>query len=101
VPVHGAVLARAARAPRLHPDFGGSFSLKSVAPALVPGLGYEDLDIGEGSAASTVLEALLLRAGSIPADERARLRRQLMDDCQRDTLATVKVYERLVSVPPP
>ena len=35
-----------------HPDFGGSFSLKSVAPALVSGLGYEDLEIGEGSAAS-------------------------------------------------
>ena len=84
-----------------HPEFGGSFGLKSVAPALVPGLGYEDLDIGEGSAASTVLEALLLREDSVPAADRATLRRQLMDYCERDTLATVKVYERLVSVPSP
>jgi hypothetical protein len=84
-----------------HRDFGGSFSLKSVAPALVFGLGYEDLEIGEGSAASTVLETLLLRGDSIPASDRATLRRQLMDYCERDTLATVKVYERLVSVPPP
>jgi hypothetical protein len=84
-----------------HPDFGGSFGLKSVAPALVPGLGYADLEIGEGSAASTVLEALLLRADSIPANDRATLRRRLLDYCERDTLATVKVYERLVSVPPP
>jgi predicted RecB family nuclease len=81
-----------------HPDFGGSFSLKSIAPALVSGLGYEDLEIGEGSAASTVLEALLLRADSILAADRAMLRQQLMDYCERDTLATVKVYERLVDL---
>jgi hypothetical protein len=81
-----------------HPDFGGSFSLKSVAPALVPGLGYADLEIGEGSAASTILETLLLRADSIPAADRATLRRQLMDYCERDTLATLKVYERLLDL---
>ena len=81
-----------------HPDFGGSFSLKSVAPALVPGLGYQDLDIGEGSAASSVLEALLLREDTIPAGDRAKLRRQLMDYCERDTLSTVKVYERLLEL---
>lgn len=81
-----------------HPGFGGSFSLKSVAPALVPGLGYADLEIGEGSAASTVLETLLLRADSIPAADRATLRQQLMDYCERDTLATVKVYERLLQL---
>jgi hypothetical protein len=45
-----------------------------------------------------VLEALLLRADSIPANDRARLRRQLMDYCERDTLSTVKVYERLVDL---
>jgi hypothetical protein len=83
-----------------HPDFGGSFSLKSVAPALVPGLGYGDLEIGEGSAASAVLEALLLRPEAIPEAERARLRRQLVDYCERDTLATVKVYERLLEIAP-
>jgi hypothetical protein len=81
-----------------HPDFGGSFSLKSVAPALVSGLGYEDLEIGEGSTASTVLETLLLRADSIPATDRPKLRQQLMDYCERDTLSTVKVYERLVDL---
>jgi len=43
-----------------HPDFGGSFSLKAVAPALVPGFTYDDLDIGNGGAASTALESLIL-----------------------------------------
>ena len=56
-----------------HPKFGGSFSLKSVVPALVPGLGYEDLDIGEGSTAQTLLEALLLSKDSIPATARKKL----------------------------
>jgi hypothetical protein len=45
-----------------------------------------------------VLEALLLRADSIPATDRATLRRQLMDYCERDTVATVKVYERLLDL---
>jgi hypothetical protein len=83
-----------------HPDFGGSFSLKCVAPALVRGLGYDDLEIGEGEAAATALEGLLLDEGSVPAAERKKLRRQLLDYCERDTLATVKVYERLVGLAP-
>jgi len=29
-----------------HPDFRGSFGLKSVAPCLVPGLDYQELEIG-------------------------------------------------------
>jgi len=78
-----------------HPDFGGSFGLKSVAPALVPGLGYEDLEIGEGDTASAVLEALLLREESFAASERARLRRRLLEYCRHDTLAMVRVVERL------
>lgn len=84
-----------------HPDFGGSFSLKSVAPALVPGLGYTDLEIGEGSMAQAVLEGLLLREDAIPAADRKKLRRQLLDYCERDTLATVRVYERLLGLAKP
>ncbi len=83
-----------------HPDFGGSFSLKAVAPALVPRLGYGDLDIGEGATAATVLEALLLRGEAIPAAERKKLRRQLLAYCERDTLAMVKVYEKLLTLAP-
>ncbi len=78
-----------------HPDFGGSFGLKSVVPALCPGLGYADLDIGEGGTASAVLEALLLDERSLAAEERARLRGQLLAYCERDTLAMVRLVERL------
>ena len=81
-----------------HPDFGGSFGLKSVAPALVRGLTYDDLEIGEGAVAATMLEGLLLEEDSIPVTERANLRRQLLDYCERDTLATVRLYERLLEL---
>ena len=35
-----------------HPDFRGSFSIKNVLPVLVPGMGYEDLEIADGQTAS-------------------------------------------------
>lgn len=41
-----------------HQDFGGSFSLKVVLPVLVPGSGYEGLEIKDGATASIELERL-------------------------------------------
>jgi hypothetical protein len=78
-----------------HPDFGGRFSLKKVAPALVEGLRYDELEIGEGGAASRTLEALLLRPETMTKAERTRARRALYAYCEQDTLATVGVLERL------
>lgn len=78
-----------------HPDFGGSFSLKDVLPALVPGLGYGDLGIQDGHSASMALEALLLDADALRSPERETLRRDLLRYCERDTLALVKIHERL------
>jgi predicted RecB family nuclease len=77
-----------------HPGFGGSFSMKAVGPALLAGLSYENLEIGEGGAASTALEGLLLGGGP-PAEERETLRRHLLEYCAQDTLAMVKLVERL------
>ena len=78
-----------------HPAFGGSFSMKTVGPALVPGLDYAGMEIGEGGTASAVLERLLLSGEPAGAAERATVRRQLLDYCRQDTLAMVKVVERL------
>ena len=83
-----------------HPDFGGSFSMKAVAPALVPGLDYAGLEIGEGVTASNVLEALLLGDASLGAADRATVRGQLLEYCALDTLAMVKVVERLRELVP-
>jgi predicted RecB family nuclease len=78
-----------------HPDFGGSFSIKSVLPALVPGLGYDDLDIRDGSAAAATLEALLLDENAFEPSERLKIRSDLLSYCERDTLAMVRLHERL------
>jgi len=78
-----------------HPDFGGSFSIKSVLPALVPALSYDDLEIHDGGSASTALETLLLDGGSLAPGERRALRQNLHRYCERDTLAMVRLHERL------
>lgn len=78
-----------------HPDFEGSFSLKTVLPALVPDLGYDDLAIGDGDTASRELTRLVLDDASLRPAERALKREQLLRYCERDTFAMVRVLSRL------
>jgi hypothetical protein len=77
-----------------HPGFHGSFSMKSVLPALCPELSYRDLDIADGNAAA----ASWLRAvASDDPDERQRLFAALRAYCARDTLGLVRVLEALAA----
>ena len=78
-----------------HPDFKGSFSLKYVLTPLVPELGYSDLVIVDGRLASVEIARLLFLAHRIPVAERDRLRQDLLDYCERDTWATVRLMARL------
>jgi predicted RecB family nuclease len=78
-----------------HPDFDGSFSLKTVLPALVPDLGYTDLAIGDGDTASRELTRLVLADAALPPADRALTREQLLRYCERDTLGMVRVLSRL------
>jgi hypothetical protein len=78
-----------------HPDFGGSFSLKRVLPALVPESSYEGLAIAEGQAASLALQALLFHGDELTPPERARLREDLLAYCHQDTWGLVRLLERL------
>ncbi len=78
-----------------HPDFGGGFGLKRVAPALVPELRYDELAISDGGRATIELERLLLRGSEMTRAERRDLRRALLEYCRLDTFAMVKVMERL------
>ncbi len=81
-----------------HPAFGGSFSLKRVLPALVPGLGYDDLAIADGALASVALERLLWGGDAVSHAERGRLRADLQGYCARDTLGLSRLLERLRSL---
>jgi predicted RecB family nuclease len=76
-----------------HPDFHGSFSLKSVLPALVPDLTYEGMDVANGTDAGVGWEKLI--RGNIPDAEKERLKGALLAYCKQDTLAMVRVLDQL------
>jgi hypothetical protein len=72
-----------------HPEFGGSYSLKEVLPALVPSLRYDDLGIREGGqAASEYYKMVFIETDWI---ERAKIQEALLAYCKRDTLAMVEL----------
>ncbi len=78
-----------------HPDFGGSFSLKRVLPALVPEMSYRGLAIAEGGTASLELGRLLFHGDEMEPEERTRLREDLLAYCRQDTWGLVRLLERL------
>ena len=77
------------------PEMKGSYSIKAVLPALVPELGYDSLDISEGSEASLAFERLLKETDMIKISE---IRKQLLEYCKLDTLAMVRILEVLEKI---
>jgi hypothetical protein len=78
------------------PEMNGSFSIKHVLPALQPddpALNYANLDgsVHNGSEAMTIYPQI---AKMSPADA-AAARKSLLEYCKLDTLAMVKVWEKL------
>jgi len=78
-----------------HPDFMGSFSLKSVLPALVPDLNRRSSKVKNGHSASALLHRLLFHGEPQKAAQREKMRRNLLDYCATDSLALVRLKERL------
>jgi hypothetical protein len=79
-----------------HPALGGSFSLKSVAPALLP-RGYEGMQIADGGTAAMLLRVLLLDPDSLDRDL-DELRAQLLAYCERDTEVLVELHDLLITL---
>ena len=86
-------LMQLVRSEYYHPGFRGSFSIKSVTPALVPDLAYDELEIREGTAAAVSYAGLI--AGGMTPSEAAHVREALLAYCERDTEAMVRVFEVL------
>lgn len=78
-------------------DFGfrGKFSLKKTFPALVPGFGYDDLEVSEGLTAATLYEQIIEHENEA---ERGRVFARLREYCERDTLALVELRRALVAL---
>ena len=79
-----------------HPDFRGSFSIKKVLPALVSDLSYEGLPIRDGEMAVT--QFARMARGEIVGDDIETTRRQLLEYCKVDTLAMVRLHEKLLEL---
>ena len=77
--------------------FLGSASIKKVLPVLVPKLSYKELEVQEGKTAQRLwMDAVL--AGKGTAEEKEELFTHLLSYCELDTLAMVKIYEKLLAL---
>ena len=71
------------------------FSIKNVLPVLVPGMGYDDLEIAEGTMASV---QYMLALANEDHEERERTFANLRAYCERDTYAMVRLKEALSAI---
>jgi Domain of unknown function(DUF2779) len=76
-----------------HPAFAGSYSLKAVLPALVPETTYQNMAVANGQDAGLAWESLV--RGTVDEPERDRIEKVLRDYCGQDTLALVRLVEKL------
>jgi hypothetical protein len=60
-------------------------------------MSYEDLDIRDGGTASNGLETYLFDT-TLQAEIKRELRAQLLAYCERDTLAMMKLHQRLLEL---
>lgn len=76
-------------------EMQGSYSIKAVFPALFPNnpeLSYDKLGlIHDGSQAMNAYASLM----ELPKEERALVRQSLLEYCKLDTLAMVRIWEKL------
>jgi hypothetical protein len=77
------------------PEMKGSYSIKAVLPTLVPELSYDELEISEGGLASITFESLQTETDMVII---AETREQLLEYCKLDTLAMIKILEKLVTM---
>ncbi len=78
-----------------HPSMQGSWSIKAVLPALVPELRYAELDGVQdgGGAQAAYLDATNPETSP---ERKEQLRQQLLAYCGLDTLAMVKLWQKIV-----
>jgi predicted RecB family nuclease len=78
-----------------HPAYAGSYSIKSVLPALVPEMTYDGMQVANGQDAGLAWESLV--RGGLDSAEGDRIRAALLGYCSKDTLALAKLREKLAT----
>ena len=82
-----------------HPAYAGSYSIKSVLPALVPEMTYDGMEVANGQDAGLAWESLV--RGGLDRCECDRIRKALLDYCALDTLAMVALRQKLLEYSEP
>ena len=77
-----------------YPAFGGSFSLKRIAAAILPDMNYDGLAVADGSQAGTVWGQLV--DATTCAEEKVHVKSALLQYCGQDTLALARIIEVLI-----
>ena len=81
------------RAHVYHLAFRGSYSLKSVLPALVPDLSYTGMEVAAGNDAGLAWEKMV--RAETGSEVRRKLKDALLAYCELDTLAMARLLEVL------
>lgn len=76
------------------PAMRSSYSMKYVLPAIKPEYSYENLNVKEGSQASSEF----LRLRSITEQEKEQKRQNLIDYCNQDTFGMIVILEELEKI---
>lgn len=84
----------------IHPDFKGKTSIKKVLPVLCPDLDYSRLGI-RGGLEATIKWFRAATWTSLSDAERQQIFNDLLEYCALDTMAMVRIFEVLVSLPRP
>ena len=80
----------------VHPGFRGSWSMKSVLPALAPGMSYANLAIADGAQAQSAY--LRMMRGDLSQEAAQETRRALREYCGQGTLGMVEILRRLEEI---
>jgi hypothetical protein len=89
------LMAPFARKQYYTPEMKGSYSIKSVLPALVQEISYENLGINKGDMASLAFESLYIESDITIIE---KIRRDLLEYCKMDTLAMVEILKVLQKI---
>ncbi|MFN0012544.1 MAG: DUF2779 domain-containing protein [Phycisphaerales bacterium] len=79
-----------------HPGFRGSSSIKAVLPVVIPSMGYDGLEVGDGGEAIAAFAKMA--SDACQSKERERLRKALRAYCHQDTLAMVKLHSAMAKM---
>ena len=89
-----------AKAHHYHPDQKGSWSIKALLPTLDRSLNYADLEgVQHGQMAMEAYSEAINPSTS--AERKAAIQQQLLDYCELDTLAMVRIWEVFIGVRSP